>query len=197
MQKKPLAILAVSLLAASLALSGCGDTQPAASSTAPSESVSSASNVSSTSEAASAGAEADESSSDVPAKTDEKFEAKFAENPIDASYDQQSGEVSTNAEMISLEETYAGLWKSEISHAYQQLLEQHSDTQAIEEDQKAWNDNLSDQVQQIKDSVTGDGSAVTLERAVKLKNFYREKAKSLYSQLYAYDQEYTYIYTPY
>lgn len=128
-----------------------------------------------------------------PVGTD--FEAKFAQNPIDADYDTRIAEASTTKDMLDMESTFADLWKAEVNHAYQQLI--LLDAEGAEEDQQNWNNTLNSEIQLIRDSVSGSGTFMQLEAATKIKNFYREKAKSLYEQLYALDPDYTYIYAPY
>ncbi len=198
MKQKWIALICGAMLVAAIGLTGCGESSTTESSTAPVVSTSSQTESTASESTSSAAQSSTESETSDPV-LEEAFEKKFEENPIDAAYNQQSEEVTTNQEMIALESTYAGLWKSEISHAYQLLMEKQTcgnGQQEIEADQKAWNDGLEDAIAKIK-SEAGDGTNGTLESAMGVKNLYRDKAKELYSQLYQCDPDYDYIYTPY
>ena len=122
------------------------------------------------------------------------FEVKFAENPIDAAYDAESVDAVTTLAMSNLENKYAELWKAEIDHAYQQLFT-HSGMEYMADDQKKWNNTLESELQLIRDSITDTGTIASLDYAIKVKQFYRDKAESLYEQLYTVDTDYTYAYT--
>ena len=123
------------------------------------------------------------------------FETKFAENPIDAAYAIESPQALTNLDMSNLEDKYANLWKAEVDHAYQQLIQLGAE--GAEADQQNWNSTVSSELQLLKDSITVTGSLASVEYGVKVKNFYREKAEALYEQLYALNPDYTYIYAAY
>lgn len=48
----------------------------------------------------------------------EKFNAKFAENPLDRQYQAESQEAVSNLEIAQVAEKYAGLWEEETEAAY-------------------------------------------------------------------------------
>ena len=183
-----IAVLAAAMVSA-VSLAGCGSgepVQPEASSAVVS------------SHTAPSSVESEASSSEAPSESGNDFEAVFAANALDADYEAQMETVSTTREIISVANTFAGLWNTEISNAYTQLLTTDGiDVKAIEADQRDWYNNLSDELEKIQQSVEGDGSTTQTERAILIKDFYREKAKALYEQLYQINPDYTYAYAPY
>ncbi len=183
MKKKILAAMLAALAVGAMALTGCsmgGD------STEPSQNVENAGVVSNDTAS-------DKTSTPVISDADlAAFDAKFAANPIDAAYAVESQESMTNLDMVSLEEKFANLWIDEINAAYSQLTAANVD--GILDDKKNWNDNLDSELDQIGNSVDGQGSLVRVERAMKIKNFFRDKAKELYGKLYAINPDYNYHY---
>ena len=195
---KKISLLIGCLLASSVAavsLAGCGSDAPAPETSAEAVSSTASYETPRADEGPSSSPEADASE----AVSDSGFEAYFAENPLDADYEIQMGTAYNTQEIVSVANTYAGLWRSEISHAYARLLEEADDDSAaeIEADQESWNNHLESALDQISQSIGGDGSAIQAERAVRVKEFYREKAKELYEKLYQLDPDYTYQYMPY
>lgn len=196
MKKRYLAILAAAAIAASVSLTACGGaeggTEPSQSET---EEVSSVIRADESSSAAASEA----SVQDDSAPTKDGFEKTFSENPLDAAYNKQMDTLTTNQDMISATETFAGLWNDEINHAYEQLMKVVSDDEKkeLEARREKWQDELDSRLQDIAESVTGDGSALRLERAMRVKDFYRTEAMDLYEQLYEYNKDFTYLYAPY
>ena len=187
MKKKILAAMLAALAVGAMALTGCsfGSADPAESSSAAENS-----------EVVSSETSSEESSTpDNVIVEPAAFEDVFAENPIDAAYDIENAEAMTTLDMVNLEKKYADLWKEEVNHAYQQLIQLGAE--GAEADQQAWNNAVTGELQLIKDSVTVTGSLAQVEYGIKVKNFYREKAEALYKQLYALNPDYTYIYAAY
>lgn len=200
MLKKILIATLCAAMVSAVALTGCSSGESTTSSSASESSQTESTVVSNSSDSTLSSAEESGSESSATASVDtEAFEALFAQNPIDAAYETQMNEVSTNQEIISVTNTFSGLWNDEISHAYSELLKktQGSEKEAIEKDQSNWNATKDGQLQEIENSITGDGSTIQMERAIRVKDFYRDKAKSLYEKLYQYEPDFTYIYTPY
>ena len=191
MKKKILTAMLAAMAVGAMALTGCS--MGSGDSTASSSAVENSQVVSS--EAVSS---EESSTPDVSSETQQttgNFETKFAENPIDAAYAIESQEALTTLDMVNLEDKYADLWKAEIDHAYQQLI--RAGAEGAEADQQSWNSAVDGELQLLKDSVAGGGSLARVDYATKVKNFYKEKAESLYEQLYALDPDYTYIYAAY
>lgn len=199
MQKKILAAIGAAMLLAAVGLTGCSGEDGQTSSVASVASSEASSTVESETPSSNTSEEPQESGV-TASELEAAFEEKFAANPIDEAYNQQIDNVGTNQEIMSLASTYAGLWNAEISHAYEELIQNQTCGNGLDEvkaDQKKWEQEKDAKIAEIRDSISGDGSTVQMERAVKIKDFYREKAKELYSQLYACDPDYDYIYTPY
>ena len=184
MKKKILAAMLAALAVGAMALTGCSfgggdstDSDPVVENSA----------------AASSDAGSTETAvPDIGTVDQAAFDAKFAANPIDAAYAVESQESLTNLEMVSLEEKFANLWIDEINAAYSQLVA--ANVEGILDDKKNWNDSLDSELDLIGNSVDGQGSLVRVERAMKIKNFFRDKAKALYTQLYALNPDYDYHY---
>lgn len=197
MKKRTLAILAAVAIAASAALTACGGTGDETGNQGENvpEAVSSAIRADESSSAA----ESEAATQDDSAPTLDGFEKKFSENPLDAAYNAQMETVTTNQDMISTTTTFAGLWKDEVNHAFDLLLKatDGSARADVEKQKEQWEDELESKLQDIAESVNGDGSAIRLERAMRVKDFYRTQAMDLYEQLYEYDKDFTYIYAPY
>lgn len=198
MKRKTLAaILGVSMLAA-VALTGCG-AETATESGAPSSTVSQETpRADEVSEASSAPSDASSESSET-SEAEGSFEAYFAENPLDEAYDQQMQMVVANTEMISAADTYAGLWDDEVTHGYD-LLIQHAEGDektALEAEKNNWNASKTEKATNEARKISGDGSMVRVERAMRVKDFYREKAKEVYARVYQITPDFEFIYTPY
>lgn len=192
MKKKVLIAMLAAVMVSAAVLAGCGSSEPV-------QPESSSAAVSEASQPADpASSEAESSTAETPSAISGDFEKKFDENPLDADFEAQMESASTTQEIFSVANTYGGLWSSEVAYAYSQLLNAPgANVSEIEADQKKWNDNLSAELARIQQSVEGDGSTVRTEQAIRIKDFYREKAKSLYAQLYQLNPDYTYDYTPY
>ncbi len=188
MKKKILAAMLAAMAVGAMALTGCsfGGGEPAESSSAAENSQVVSSEDTSSEES---------STPDNVITEPAAFEDVFAKNPIDAAYDIESPEALTTLDMVNLENKYADLWKEEVNHAYQQLIQRGAE--GAEADQQTWNNALTGELQLLKDSVTVTGSLAQVEYGIKVKNFYREKAEALYKQLYALNPDYTYIYAAY
>ncbi len=191
MKQKILAALLAAMAVAAVSLAGCGATGGEASSGGADAAASPASSAAEESAPAS-----DAAPSGSESGADADFEAKFAENPLDASYSEQADQLSTTQELVSLASTYAGLWNSEIIHAYEELL-QYPDQEEVAQDQQTWDAEKDDRLAALLSEVTGEGTAAQIEKNTIAMNFYRDKAKELYRQLYARDPDYTYSYLPY
>ena len=194
MKKKILAAMLAALAVGAMTLTGCsfggGD------STEPSSDVENSQVVSETTSSEDTSSEETEDPDNNVIVEPAAFEDVFADNPIDAAYAIESPEALTTLDMTNLEEKYANLWKAEIDHAYQQLFRE-SGMEYMADDQQKWNNALDSELQLLRDSVTVTGSLARVEYAMKVKNFYREKAKELYGELYTVNPDYTYIYAAY
>lgn len=201
MKKRTLAILAAIAIAASISLTACGGATEDNGKPAENDSKAVASEIRAdeSSSAAESEATSETSSQQDSDQSEESFEKKFSENPLDAAYNAQMDAVTTNLDMINTTTTFAGLWNDEVNHAFDLLLKatDGSAKAAVEKQKEQWEDELESKLQDIAESVTGDGSAIRLERAMRVKDFYRTQAMNLYEQLYQYDKDFTYIYAPY
>lgn len=139
----------------------------------------------------------EETASQAPAGD---FEGYFAQNPLDAGLNLQLANLNSTSEMVSAVNTFAGLWRDEVSHAYELLMKDAEGVARgqLEDAQTAWNSNHAADAEAAANAVpAGSGSAARLEQAMAVKEFYREKAKELYQQVYDKDPNYTYVYAPY
>lgn len=196
MKKKILAAMLAAMAVGAMALTGCS--MGSGDSTEPSSAVENSQVVSETTSEDVSSEDTVSEETSTPDNTIVEtvdFETKFAENPIDAAYAIESPQALTNLDMSNLEDKYANLWKAEVDHAYQQLIQLGAE--GAEADQQNWNSTLDSELQLLKDSITVTGSLASVEYGVKVKNFYREKAEALYEQLYALNPNYTYIYAAY
>jgi ABC-type glycerol-3-phosphate transport system substrate-binding protein len=196
--KKLTAFLAAAMLLSAVALTGCSQSAEEGSSTESAvssavESTAASEDVSS--EVVSSEDASSEEESRDPESTTDDFTTVFAENPIDTDYEQQMAEAVTSQDMIAVSTTYAGLWEAEVAHAYDLLLQ--SGAPDIAEEEATWESTKDDQLQALYDTIGDDGSAALVSRASVTMNFYRDKAEELYRQLYQYNPDFTYLYSPY
>ena len=124
---------------------------------------------------------------------DSAFEEKFAGNPIDAAYREASMEAVSNEDMADLAETYAGYWEAEISEGYERLLALSGNDGEIESGQEQW---LSGRDQAMRDisaqAAAAGGSMASVEEATLRMEYYRSRAKEIYSMLYEYDPDFVF-----
>ena len=133
--------------------------------------------------------------SEVPPTDDAAFNEVFAQNPIDAHYN-QSGAASVQ-EMVQTATECASLWQAEIDAAYQKLLTlmDAGSAQALTAEQDEWLAGQQAELEKIQTKATGeDGSNASLVAANLTMQYYRERAAELYLKLYSYDKNFTYAY---
>lgn len=120
------------------------------------------------------------------------FEKRFAENPLDASYKEQAKGLVSNKEMAELAETYAGYWEDTVNNAYERLMELSNQDEQVKKGQDAWLNGYRKAMQDISAQVAGiGGSMASVEEATLRMEYYRNRAKELYSKIYAYDPDFT------
>ena len=133
--------------------------------------------------------------SEVPPTSDAAFNEVFAQNPIDAHYN-QSGAASVQ-EMVQTATECATLWQAEIDAAYQKLLTlmDAGSAQALRAEQDEWLAGQQAELEKIQTKAAGeDGSNASLVAANLTMQYYRERAAELYLKLYSYDKNFTYAY---
>ena len=126
------------------------------------------------------------------------FEEVFAQNPIDAAYQEEEVNALTNQEMLQLSQKYADVWETEVEWAYQALVDAASGEakSQYEEEQVRWPSERQSKLEEIASAAgTGGGSLAGLTQATQTMEFYRERAKELYEQLYQYQPDYSYAYS--
>lgn len=133
--------------------------------------------------------------SEVPPTDDAAFNEVFAQNPIDAHYN-QSGAASVQ-EMVQTATECASLWQTEIDAAYQKLLNimDAGFAQALTAEQDEWLAGQQAELEKIQTKAAGEeGSNASLVAANLTMQYYRERAAELYLKLYSYDKNFTYAY---
>lgn len=123
------------------------------------------------------------------------FQIKFQENPIDAAYQAEQGETTT--EMVQAASKYAGIWEQEADAAYRALMEATPEDgkAAVQDDQEAWLAGKEAALDQIRaEAAAVGGSLARVTANIETMNFYRERAKELYQKLYRLQPDFTFAY---
>ena len=128
------------------------------------------------------------------------FDAHFKENPIDAACDNAMVEDPSTSGMVQAMKTYADIWKSEIDYAYNLLLDLNAENDTayttIKTGQQAWQNSYEDQLAKALEGIDPDGDEVEqLNYAYTAYDFFQEKARSLYEQIYSVMPDYSYQYS--
>ncbi len=199
------AMLAVSLTAGAV-LTGCSGEQAAESASEASSAVSSETSPASGSEASSetdssSQSEASEGADSSSESQGEQsgFDAVFAQNPLDAAFTEQMDGAVTTQDMLSVASTFSGLWEDEVNHAYELLknavpADQKEDA---EKEKEFWDTEKEARKNEAMDTITGDGTSASLEKAIVVMNLYKNQARSIYQIVYENGGEITYAYAPY
>ena len=127
------------------------------------------------------------------------FDAHFKENPIDAACDYAMVEDPSTKGMVEAMAKYADFWKDEIDYAYELLLELKANDSAayttVKTGQQAWQNSYADQLEKALEGIDPDGDDVEqLNYAYTRYDFFQDKARSLYEQIYAVMPDYSYQY---
>lgn len=131
----------------------------------------------------------------------EKFNQKFAANPIDKAYIRESNAAVSTVDMVNVSQKYAEIWKKEISHAYGELTKKLSADSSgkaakLKAEQKKWQDGEQTALKKISsDALSGGGSMAEVNAASQTMDFYRSRAAQLYRELYDYESNYSYAYS--
>ena len=130
-----------------------------------------------------------------------EFNEKFAGNPIDKAYIEESDKAVSTIEMVKVSEKYAGLWQKEIIHAWEKL-EQQMDMDSsgkpakLEAEQKNWEDGRAAALKKIsEEALAAGGSMAQVNEAGAVMDFYRGRAAQLYRELYEYDKSFSYAFS--
>ncbi len=128
----------------------------------------------------------------VSSQAQSAFEAKWAQNPLDAAYDKESGDAESTKEITELDNKYALQWESAVVDAYQKLMQASSNDASLKSEQEKWESGKADVLRQIQESQQGNGTAGSMAVANATMSFYRGRAKQLYQELYQYDPDFTF-----
>ena len=203
-------------LCAALLFSGCGVTDlPVASSgtasassrvkieeTVPSKSTSSAAASSKAPAASQNGqgrASGNEGIVNTVSTSNDAFNKKFKDNPIDAKYAAEMNNAATTAQIVGAADKYADLWSKEIDHAYAELKKSlasdASKWNEVQAGQKSWESGKAAKLAEIAQTEqSGGGSMAQITAANSAMEFYRSRAAQLYSILYGYEPNYAYAF---
>jgi uncharacterized protein YecT (DUF1311 family) len=131
----------------------------------------------------------------------QKFNRKFAGNPIDKAYIRDSDKAVSTVDMVNVSQKYAKVWKKEISHAYGELTKKMiADSSGkpvkLKAEQQKWEKGKDAALKKISsDALSGGGSMAEVDEASKTMDFYRSRAAQLYRELYDYASNYSYAYS--
>ena len=128
----------------------------------------------------------------VSSQAQSAFEAKWAQNPLDAAYDKESGDAESTKKITELDNKYALQWESAVVDAYQKLMQASSNDASLKSEQEKWESGKADALRQIQESQQGNGTAGSMAVANATMAFYRDRAKQLYQELYQYDPDFTF-----
>ena len=128
----------------------------------------------------------------VSSQAQSAFEAKWAQNPLDAAYDKESGDAESTKEITELDNKYAVQWESAVVDAYQKLMQASNNDASLKSEQEKWESGKAAALQQIQESQQDNGTAGSMAVANATMAFYRDRAKQLYQELYQYDPDFTF-----
>lgn len=176
--------------------SGASSSQPVSSAA-----VSSAARVSSASvssaPAVSSAAEVSSKQSARLAVDEAKFNAYFKLNPIDKAYDEKMLNAVSTKDMVTVNSDFSNAWKSEITSVYNRLMSVLSgaEKERVTTEQSQWEQGKDAAIRKINDDAAKIGGTLSqITAASDVMNYYKNRAKALYMELYAYDPNYKYAY---
>lgn len=127
----------------------------------------------------------------------EEFNAKFAENPLDRQYQAESQEAVSNLEIAQVAEKYAGLWEEETEAAYTALMEASGEDAGWKAEQEAWLSSRQSELEKLSQQAAEiGGSLAQAEEATLRMEFFRQRARQLYRELYEYQPEFSFAWSP-
>lgn len=129
--------------------------------------------------------------SSVPTK-DDRFNKKWAANPIDAAMQKAMDTADTNRKIVETYTQYAQKWQNEIAVTYDRLMTVSGNDAALKSEQTAWVNGKEAQLQKIKASVASEGTGAAVGVGSKVMQFYRARAQQLYFELYKYDPNFSF-----
>lgn len=135
-------------------------------------------------------------------QTDDKaFDAKFAANPIDKAYIQESNKAISNIDMVNVSNKYSEIWQKEITHAYEELkkcmaTDSSMKPKTLQKEQEDWEKGKAAAMKKINEEAqAAGGSMVEVNVASKTMDYYRDRAAQLYKEIYEYKKDFSFAYT--
>lgn len=129
------------------------------------------------------------------------FNEKFAGNPVDKAYIKESNKAVSTVDMVNVSQKYAGLWQTEITHAWSMLSQKMSTDSsgrpaALKSEQQKWESGREAALKKItNDALSAGGSMAEVNAASETMDFYRSRAAQLYRELYDYDPDFSFAYS--
>lgn len=132
----------------------------------------------------------------------EAFTVYFAQNPIEQAFNAEMGTLVSTYDIVQCFLKYSEIWSGEIDGAYERIseLSAGSEKERFESEFIQWKNSYSAELQAKIDEynaneVTG-GTIDSINRGSIQYSFYYEKAKSVFAELYRYDNNYSYVFVP-
>ena len=138
-----------------------------------------------------------ESSSPENSEEPAAFTQKFQENPLDAAYRAESEQAVSNLEIKAVAEKYAGLWAAEGEAAYDALLEASGQDPEVIARQEEWYASRQEEMEKITQQAQEiGGSLAQAEEATLRMEYFRQRARELYLELFSYEPDFTFAFVP-
>ena len=128
-----------------------------------------------------------------PDTDDEAFNEKFAQNSIDAAYEEEIAVAVSVTEMVEICQQYTDFWSAEVDNAYMHLLavadeDRYADYRA---EQEEWIAGKDGEIAEITEAAQAEGGSMALlNGASQVMNYYRDRAMALNEELYQYDPDF-------
>lgn len=123
---------------------------------------------------------------------DERFNKKWAANPIAAAMQKEMDAADTNKKIVDMYSKYAQKWQNEIAATYDRLMTVSGNDAALKNEQTTWVNGKEAALQKVKNSVASEGTGAAIGVASKVMQFYQSRAQQLYFELYKYDPNFSF-----